>query len=59
MKLGKSNNSKLLQDLMKQTKATKLSDAIRIKVTELNEKVNQYEEITKTLGKQFVSDISK
>lgn len=59
MKLGKSTNSRLLQELLKQTKATKLSDALRIKVTELNEKVAQYEEMTKTLGKQFVNDINK
>lgn len=56
---GKGNKSKIYKELLKHRTSRKLNDIIRNKVGELNEKLIQFEEMTKQLGKNFVTNINK
>ena len=56
---GKGNKSKIYKELLKHRTSRKLNNIIRNKVGELNEKLIQFEEMTKQLGKNFVTNINK
>lgn len=59
MKVGKGQKSKIFQELLMHRNSKKLNDKIRYKVNELSEKLKQFEEMTKQLGKNFVTNINK
>lgn len=56
---GNSENSKIFQELISSKKTKKITETIKEKLLEYNQKIKHYEFIVKTLGKEFNSQKGK
>lgn len=54
---GKSDNSVIYKNLLKQKKHKNLNKELKNQIDELTEKLNKYETLAKVLGKDFANNM--